>query len=232
MPGAGDAVGGGVPDGWGVCLWLVLLSESYLLVGHLSTATSLAHEALVIAQDRQERGVQGYALRLLGALAAQGTEPDMAAAEGYYQQAIGLAQELGMRPLLAHCHLGVGLLYSHLGQRAPATAALSTAVELYRAAGHDVLAPAGGSRPGPMGVSGVMSLAGGNARVHRVPPRVWSVSSWHRSHPKMCGGSPRSELKNMKPSGPSRRQEPCHLIPPATSTPDVPRRGSLAAGAG
>jgi tetratricopeptide (TPR) repeat protein len=86
-----------------------------------------------MAQERQERGFQGYALRLLGALMAQAPEPDMAAAEGYYQQAIGLAQELGMRPLLAHSHFGLGTLYSHLGQRAPATAALSTAVELYRA---------------------------------------------------------------------------------------------------
>jgi predicted ATPase/DNA-binding winged helix-turn-helix (wHTH) protein len=117
----------------GYAMWLALLSESYLLVGHLSTARSLAHEALAIAQDRQERGVQGYALRLLGALTAQGTDSDMAAAAGYYQHAIGLAQELGMRPLLAHCHLGVGSLYSRLGQRAQATAALSTAVEIYRA---------------------------------------------------------------------------------------------------
>ncbi|MDQ3830743.1 MAG: hypothetical protein M3361_15860, partial [Candidatus Tectomicrobia bacterium] len=74
-----------------------------------------------------------YALRLLGALAAQGAAPDVAAAARYYQQAIGLAQELGMRPLLAHGHFGLGTLYSHLGQRAPAAAALSTAVELYRA---------------------------------------------------------------------------------------------------
>jgi tetratricopeptide (TPR) repeat protein len=117
----------------GYALWLVLLSESYLEVGHLTAATPLAHEALATAQERQERGVQGYALRLLGALTAQGPEPDVAAAAGYYQQAIGLAQELGMRPLLARSQFGLGTLYSHLGQRAPATAALSTAVTLYRA---------------------------------------------------------------------------------------------------
>jgi tetratricopeptide (TPR) repeat protein len=117
----------------GYAMWLVMLSESYLAVGRLADAIPLAHEALAMAQERQERGFQGYALRLLGALAAQGTEPDAAAAAGYYQHAIGLAQELGMRPLLAHSHFGVGILYSHLGQRAQATAALSTAVELYRA---------------------------------------------------------------------------------------------------
>jgi tetratricopeptide (TPR) repeat protein len=114
-------------------MMLVLLGESYVSLGDLAAAIPQAHAAMAIAQERQERGFQGYALRLLGALAAQGTAPDVAAAARYYQQAIALAQELGMRPLLAHSHFGVGILYSHLGQRAQATAALSTAVELYRA---------------------------------------------------------------------------------------------------
>ncbi len=38
-----------------------------------------------------------------------------------------------MRPLLAHCHLGLGKLYATIGHRAEARATLSTAVELYRA---------------------------------------------------------------------------------------------------
>ena len=29
-----------------------------------------------------------------------------------YQQALALANTLGMRPLVAHCHLGLGTLYS------------------------------------------------------------------------------------------------------------------------
>ena len=112
---------------------LVLLGESYVSLGDLAAAIPPAHAALALAQERQERGFQAYALRLLGALAAQGPEPDVAAAAGYYRQSIRLAQELGMRPLLAHGHLGVGLLYSRLGRRTQATAALSTAVALYRA---------------------------------------------------------------------------------------------------
>ena len=38
-----------------------------------------------------------------------------------------------MRPLVAHCHLGLGTLYAKTGQREPARAELSTAIELYRA---------------------------------------------------------------------------------------------------
>ena len=38
-----------------------------------------------------------------------------------------------MRPLQAHCHFGLGTLYTKMGQREQACAALSTAIELYRA---------------------------------------------------------------------------------------------------
>ena len=38
-----------------------------------------------------------------------------------------------MRPLQAHCHLGLGKLYARIGRCAEARAALFTAIELYRA---------------------------------------------------------------------------------------------------
>jgi hypothetical protein len=37
-----------------------------------------------------------------------------------------------MRPLVAHCHLGLGILYAKIGQREQARAELSTAIEMYR----------------------------------------------------------------------------------------------------
>ena len=43
-----------------------------------------------------------------------------------------LADELGMRPLQAHCHRGLGTLYSQTGQVEYARAALSTAIAMYR----------------------------------------------------------------------------------------------------
>ena len=44
-----------------------------------------------------------------------------------------LAEELGMCPLQAHCHLGLGTLYAKTGQQEEARIELSTALELYRA---------------------------------------------------------------------------------------------------
>ena len=54
-------------------------------------------------------------------------------AELYYRQALTLADELGMRPLQAHCHRGLGTLYATLGQQEQARAELSAAIVLYRA---------------------------------------------------------------------------------------------------
>ena len=59
--------------------------------------------------------------------------PDLEPAEAHYQQALALAGELGMRPLQAHCHHSLGTLYLQAGRAALARAALSTAIELYRA---------------------------------------------------------------------------------------------------
>jgi hypothetical protein len=50
-----------------------------------------------------------------------------------YRQALTLAEELGMRPLVAHCHLGLGTLYVNLGRPEQARPELTAAIELYRA---------------------------------------------------------------------------------------------------
>jgi tetratricopeptide (TPR) repeat protein len=84
-------------------------------------------------REHQERGNQAYALRLLGDIAAQREPPQMEQAETHYQQALVLADELGMRPLQAHCHRGLGTLYAKIGQREQARAELSAAIDLYRA---------------------------------------------------------------------------------------------------
>jgi tetratricopeptide (TPR) repeat protein len=111
---------------------LVRLSEGYLLVGRLEDASNLAERAFGLARIHKERGTQAYALRLLGEIAAQREPPEVEMAEDHYRQAMTLAEELGMRPLIAHCHLGLGKLYRKTGRHEPARAELSAAIELYR----------------------------------------------------------------------------------------------------
>ena len=59
--------------------------------------------------------------------------PEVEQAETHYHEALALANELGLRPLQAHCHRGLGTLYGRVGQAQQARAALSTAIALYRA---------------------------------------------------------------------------------------------------
>jgi hypothetical protein len=103
-----------------------------MLAGHLEEAHALTDHALAHAREHQERGNQAYALHLLGEIAARREPPEMALAETHYRQALTLAEELGMRPLQAHCHRGLGTLYAATGQRESARHALVTAIALYR----------------------------------------------------------------------------------------------------
>ena len=111
----------------------LLLGEAKVLAGRLEEAHTLAERALAQARAHQERGHEAYALRLLGDIAAQHEHPESALAAAHYHQTLALADELGMRPLVAHCHRGLGTLYATTGQREQARTALSTAIALYRA---------------------------------------------------------------------------------------------------
>jgi tetratricopeptide (TPR) repeat protein len=109
------------------------LGEAQLLAGRLEEAHALAERALALARAYQERGHQAYALRLLGDIAARREPLESDQAEACYRQALALAGELGMHPLVAHCHLGLGTLYGRTGRVEPARAELTAAIELYYA---------------------------------------------------------------------------------------------------
>jgi class 3 adenylate cyclase/tetratricopeptide (TPR) repeat protein len=113
-------------------LRVAYLGEGYLVAGRMDDARALAVRAHELSREHKERGWEAYALRLLGEIAAQRDPPEIEPAEAYYRQACTLADELGMRPLVAHCHLGLGTLYRTIGRVEQARAELSAAIELYR----------------------------------------------------------------------------------------------------
>jgi tetratricopeptide (TPR) repeat protein len=117
----------------GYALYAARLSESYLLTDLLEDASTFAGRALALSRAHKERGHEAYALRLLGEIAARRKPLERERALAHYQHALALADELGMRPLQAHCHLGFGAFYAKIGRREPARAGLSAAIELYRA---------------------------------------------------------------------------------------------------
>jgi class 3 adenylate cyclase/tetratricopeptide (TPR) repeat protein len=112
---------------------LAALGEAYLLAGRRDDARATAQQALTLARAQHERGNEGRALHLLGEIAGSDQPPVLVHAEGYFQEALALAEELGMRPLVAHCHLGLGTLYRKVGDHEQAKVELATAAELYRA---------------------------------------------------------------------------------------------------
>jgi tetratricopeptide (TPR) repeat protein len=108
------------------------LGEAQLRADRLEEAHALAGRTLALARAHQERGHEAYALRLLGEIAAIRHQPEAEEAEASYRQALTLAEELGMRPLVAHCYLGLGTLYIETSKGEEARAELSTAIALYR----------------------------------------------------------------------------------------------------
>jgi DNA-binding SARP family transcriptional activator len=113
-------------------LFVAWLGEAHLLGGQLDDAVGAARRALALARRHQERGHEAWALRLLGEIAAHRNPPDAWDAEQCYREALDLAGLLGMRPLLAHCHLGLGTLYRHTDKREQAIEHLTTATTMYR----------------------------------------------------------------------------------------------------
>jgi hypothetical protein len=100
-----------------------------LSAGRIDEAARHAEEALTISRSRRMPHREADALCLSGDVASKrGT----GGAEGYYRRALALGVELGMRPLVAHCHLGLGKLYRQMGNRGQAQEQLAIAAAMYQ----------------------------------------------------------------------------------------------------
>jgi tetratricopeptide (TPR) repeat protein len=111
-------------------LYRVYLAEAYVRANRLKEALPLARRALTVAREGGGRNDETRALHLLGNITA-GLD-SLEDAEGHYRDALALAEELEMRPLLAHCHLGLGKLHWRTGKREQAQENVVTAATMYR----------------------------------------------------------------------------------------------------
>jgi class 3 adenylate cyclase/tetratricopeptide (TPR) repeat protein len=89
-------------------LTTVYLAEAHWRAGRREDAIGHAERALALAGERHEAGYAAWARRLLGEIALHGDAPDLDAATDAYAEALRIADDLGMRPLAAHCHRGLG----------------------------------------------------------------------------------------------------------------------------
>ena len=110
---------------------IVWLGEALMRAGQLDDALAQAERALALTRERGERGLEAWALFLLGEIASRREPPEVEAAEGRYREALALADEVGLRPLAARCHDGLGKLYRCAGKRPEAREQLASAATLY-----------------------------------------------------------------------------------------------------
>jgi transcriptional regulator with AAA-type ATPase domain/tetratricopeptide (TPR) repeat protein len=111
---------------------IVRLGEAYLQAGRLDEADAAARRALEMARERSERGHEAYALHLLGELEAQRAPENPSAADAALRHATTLAEELGMGPLLAHCHVSRARLERRAGRTASARRLYTAGIEAFR----------------------------------------------------------------------------------------------------
>ena len=118
--------------GVGRAMQLTWLGEGYLLEGRFDDALRYGNEALTLARRHEERGNEAWSLHLLGAIASSHDPCDVERAEGCFREALAVADELGMRPLAAHCHFHLGKLLQQVPKADEARRHLTAAATMYR----------------------------------------------------------------------------------------------------
>jgi tetratricopeptide (TPR) repeat protein len=106
------------------------LGRACLLLGQLDEARRLADCA--VQSSRGHQGFMAHTLHLLGDIATHPDRFDAESGESYYRKSLALAEPRGMRPLVAHCHFGLGRLYHRTDKRDQAREHLTTATTMYR----------------------------------------------------------------------------------------------------
>ncbi len=114
---------------------VIHFADACLRAGRIGEATALADEALALARQHGERGDEACALHVLGEIASRRSPFDRPAPEAAYREALAIARELGMLPLEARCHLGLGEALDRAGQSAEAQGHLARARDLSAALG-------------------------------------------------------------------------------------------------
>jgi hypothetical protein len=113
-------------------LYLRCLAEAHLLAGRHDAAAREAGRALDLTREWGERPAEAWTLWLLGEIATRGARVDAEAARARYRETLALAEAFGLRPLVAHCHHGLGKLDRRMGRREQTRKHLTTATTLYR----------------------------------------------------------------------------------------------------
>jgi len=112
--------------------------EALARAGHLQATLESADRALTLSREYGQPGVEAGALRLRGEALARLDAADFDAVEAEYVRALALAEECGMRPLIARYHNGLSALYERRSKRQAAAKHLAYATTLLKDMGMEI----------------------------------------------------------------------------------------------
>jgi DNA-binding SARP family transcriptional activator/tetratricopeptide (TPR) repeat protein len=127
-----DAHDASIAFAYGHPLVLATLAEARLRAGNVERAGADADRGLALGRANGQRGWEAWGLRIRGEIALRHEPSDVVSAERCFREAAALAAERDMRPLLAHCHFGLGRLYQATGKHPDAREHVAAAAILYR----------------------------------------------------------------------------------------------------
>jgi class 3 adenylate cyclase/tetratricopeptide (TPR) repeat protein len=110
----------------------MFLGKAYLEAGRIEQSLAAASRCLELCRTRRDRGGQAWSLSLLAEIGLRLEPLDAERVLERWREAMALATELGMRPLISHCHLGLTTLYRRTGKTEQAHEHLTTATTMYR----------------------------------------------------------------------------------------------------
>ena len=104
----------------------------FLAAGRLAEARSEIERGLSLVTERHALGHRAALLSLQAELLTRTASTGLQQIADLWKEAINVALQMHMRPLVAHCHLGLGKLYRRTGDRERAQEHLTTATAMYR----------------------------------------------------------------------------------------------------
>jgi len=102
-----------------------------LRCGKSDEAAQAIARVMELTSLRELRGSYARSLYTAATVHASGDAADEARARSHFVEALALSEELGMRPLVAQCHQGLGMLLRREGETEEANQHLGKAAELF-----------------------------------------------------------------------------------------------------
>jgi class 3 adenylate cyclase len=123
--------------GWWMSLHWCYLSQAHFYLGNLKEALSCVEKALELAQNNNEKHVEGMSLYWMGRILGKMDQSQSGKAEEHILKGIKVLDKLRLRPIRSMGHLHLGLVYLDADRREEALTNLKKAEFMFQEMGMD-----------------------------------------------------------------------------------------------